>query len=65
MATEKEFELIEKRFETFNERMKLCIIGMGNFTKKDILEHIKAQDSLGQKLAEVQLYYLKKLKEGI
>ena len=65
MATETEFELIEKRFETFNEKMKICIIGAGNFTKKEILEHVKAKDSIGQRLAEVQLYYLKKLKEGI
>jgi len=63
MATEKEFELIEKRLEAWNEKIGIACIELGPFTKDEMLEHVKAKDEAGQKLAEVQLNYLRKLKE--
>ncbi len=63
MVTEQEFKLIEKRFEAWNEKFIACCIQLGSYTKEEILEHIKARDEIGEKLAEIQLYYLKKLKE--
>jgi len=63
MATEEEFNLIEKRFEAWNEKFVIASMQFGNYTKEEALEHIKARDEIGQKLAEIQLYYLKKLKE--
>lgn len=64
MVTEQEFSLIEKRFEAWNEKLIICCMQLGNYTKNMALEHIKAKDEAGAKLAEIQLYYLKKLKEG-
>jgi len=63
MVTEQEFNLIEKRLEAWNEKFLIVSVGFGNFTKDQILEHVKARDEIGQKIAEIQLYYLKKLKE--
>jgi len=63
MATEKEFELIEKRLEAWSEKLGIACIELGPFTKDEMLEHVKAKDEAGQKLAEVQLNYLRKLKE--
>ena len=65
MVTKEEFSLIEKRFEAWNEKFILCCVQpeMGNYTKDEILGHMKAQDAVGQKLAEVQMHYLKSLKE--
>ncbi len=63
MVTEEEFNLIEKRLEHWNEKFIIIIIQLGDFTKDDMLEHIKVRDEVGRKLAEIQLYYLKKLKE--
>jgi len=63
MVTEQEFSLIEKRFEAWNENFIIACIQLGNFTKDQVLDHIKARDEVGAKLAEIQLYYLKKLKE--
>lgn len=63
MVTEQEFSLIEKRFEAWNEKLIICCMQLGNYTKDEILEHMKARDEVGRKLAEIQLYYLKKLKE--
>jgi len=61
--TKEEFELVEKRTEALDERLKVSSMSFGDFSKKEMLEHIKAQDEIGRQLAEVQLYYLKKLKE--
>ena len=63
MATEKEFELIEKRLEAWNEKLGVACISGENLTKDEMLEHVKARDEIGGKLAEVQLNYIRKLKE--
>ena len=63
MVTEQEFELVEKRLEAWNEKFLVACVQLGNYTKDEILEHVKAKDKIGQKLAEIQLHYLKKLKE--
>jgi len=63
MVTEQEFNLIEKRLEAWNENFIVASVAIGNFTKEEVLQHIKARDEIGQKLVEIQLYYLKKLKE--
>ena len=61
--TKEEFELIEKRFEAWNENIINCCIGGIILHKDEMIEHIKAEDKIGEELAEVQLHYLRKLKE--
>jgi len=63
VVTEDEFKLIEKRMEAWNEKLGATCIELGPFTKDEMIEHVKARDVEGEKLAEVQLNYLKKLKE--
>lgn len=63
MVTKEEFDLVEKRTEALDERLRVASMSLGDFSKKEMLEHIKAKDEVGKQLAEVQLYYLKKLKE--
>lgn len=64
--TKEEWELMEKRFEALNEHFKLVSLGeIPILTKKEILEHIKAKDKIGEQILEHQLYYLKKLKERL
>ena len=63
MVTNQEFDLVEKRLEASNEKFILCVIGLGNFTKNQRLEHIKAKDEVGRELAEVQLFYMRTMKE--
>ena len=63
MVTKEEFELIGKRLEAWNEKINIACIQLGPFTKEEMLEHVRAKDEVGQKLAEVQLHYLRKLKE--
>lgn len=64
MVTEDEFKLIEKRMEAWPENYRVIFLSnLGSFTKDEILDHLRKRDVIGQKIAEIQLYYLKKLKE--
>jgi len=63
MVTKEEFELIEKRLEAWNEKIGIACIELGPFTKDEMLEHVKAKDETGRRLVEVQLNYIRKLKE--
>jgi len=63
MVTDEEMNLVEKRFEAWNEKIGVASIELGNFTKDEMLEHIKAKDDIGQALTEIQLNYMRKLKE--
>ena len=63
MVTKEEFDLVEKRVEALDERLIVTSMDVGEFSKKEMLKHIKAKDKVGRQLTEVQLYYLKKLKE--
>ncbi len=61
--TEEEFKLCEKRLEAWNEKIGAACIEFGPLTKDEMLDHIKAKDEIGQRLTEVQLHYLRTLKE--
>ena len=61
--TEEEFKLVEKRLEAWNEKIGIACIDLGPFTKNEMLKHVKAKDEVGKALSEVQLHYLRKLKE--
>ena len=50
--------------EAWNEKLIIATFREGIvLTKEQMLEHIKAEDELGKEITEVQLYYLRKLKE--
>ena len=57
-----EIQLIEKRFEQWNEKLGIANLRIGELTKDEMLEHVKAKDEIGRNLVEVQLSYLRKLK---
>jgi len=63
MATKEEFELIEKRMEAWNEKIGRTRMDGIVLNKEEMLKHIKAKDEVGEEITEVQLYYLRKLKE--
>jgi len=62
MATEQEFELIQKRMEAWRENIVHYSINSGRFNKQQMLEHLKAKDEIGAQITEVQMHYLKTLK---
>jgi len=63
MPTKEEFALVEKRLEHWNEKIMIACIDGIVLDKDEMLKHVKAEDETGKNLAEVQLNYLRKLKE--
>ena len=58
-------ELIIARLETLPSNKKISIGSTGEYTKEELIKHIEEGDSIGKKITEVQMDFLKSLKEGI
>ena len=63
MVSKEEFKLVEKRLEAWNEKIGIANFRTGEFTKDEMLKHVKDQDEIGRDMSEIQLHYLRKLKE--
>lgn len=55
-------ELVIARLEVLPEDTGISIGSSGEFTRDELIEHVKKGDEIGQKITEVQLSYLKSLK---
>ena len=65
--TEKRFtkevvELIVKRLETVPPNIKMSVGSKGTFEIRDIIKSVEKQDEMGKMFIEMQLQYLKSLK---
>lgn len=58
-------KIVIARLEVFPGDKKISIGSMGEFTKEEMIKHVEREDDIGEKIAEVQLNYLRTLKEGI
>ncbi len=66
MVTDEEFALVEKRLEAWNEKIGIAYIEEGemkNMNKKEMLERLKSKDKISDELVEIQLNYMRQLKE--
>jgi len=64
MVTKEEFALVKKRLEHWNEKIIIATFRDNiKLNKDEMLKHIEAQDDIGKELAEIQMNYLRKLKE--
>lgn len=57
--------LVILRLETLSPNKKISIGNYGDFGKEDIIEHVKNEDEIGRKMVEIELGFLRALKEGI
>ena len=57
-------DLVIARLEVLPSDKKVSIGSRGEFTKEELIECVKDGDDIGQKVAEVELTFLKALKEG-
>lgn len=65
MVTEQEIkQLVIERLKTLPEDTGLSIGSMGDFDKQDLINHVQQGDDIGQKIVEVELNFLRGLKEG-
>ncbi len=65
MAREEEVkEIVIARIEATPEGVGVSFGDHGDLSKEQIIEHIRIGDEIGKKIIEVQLNYLRALKEG-
>ncbi|KKP92603.1 MAG: hypothetical protein UR98_C0022G0011 [Parcubacteria group bacterium GW2011_GWA1_36_12] len=58
-------ELVIERMKLFPSDKNISIGQDGNFTKDQIISHVKKNDEIGKKIVEIELSYLKAFKKGI
>ena len=64
MSKEEELKkLILLRLETMPETIRVSIGREGDLTKEQLIEHVKQGDELGKLIVEMQLKYLRSMKE--
>jgi len=58
-------KMVIARLEVFPSDKKISIGSIGELTKKEMIENVEKETDIGEKIVEVQLNYLRTLKEGI
>ena len=57
-------DLVIARLEILPSNKKISIGSSGEFTRDDLIKHVKKEDDVGEKIAEIELEYLRAIKEG-
>ncbi|MDE1767102.1 MAG: hypothetical protein KGI27_12650 [Thaumarchaeota archaeon] len=57
-------ELVIARLEVMPSNMKVSIGSYGTFSKEDLKKHVEEEDAVGKKVIEVQMAFLRAIKEG-
>lgn len=57
-------QLVIERLKTIPPDKKISIGGEGNFTVEELIDRVKKNDEIGQKIVEVQMNFLQSLKTG-
>lgn len=58
-------ELIVARLQVLPPDASISIGSEGNYTRDELITHVENDDDIGKKITEIELEYLKALKEGI
>ena len=58
-------ELVIFRLEAFPSNRKVSIGSYGEFTKEELIEHVRKGDEIGKKVADIEMEFIRALKEGI
>lgn len=65
-VTDKEIrELVVARLRSFPSGKKISIGSDGEFSKEELIKSVEADNEIGKKITNIQLNYLRFLKEGI
>jgi hypothetical protein len=57
-------QLVVARLQTLPPDASVSIGSEGSFTRDELINHVKKNDKFGKKITEVELEYLRMLKEG-
>ncbi len=58
-------KLVTERLEVLPSNKSISIGSEGSFSKEDLIESVERGDEIGKKITNIQLKYLRSLKEGI
>jgi len=58
-------KLVIARLEVLSSDKKISIGSSGEFTKEELIEHVEKEDSIGEKITEIQMEFLQSLKEDV
>ncbi len=58
-------ELVIARLDALSTNKKISIGNYGEFTKDELIQHVKRGDSLGNKMIEIEMEFLRAIKEGL
>lgn len=68
MPSEEEKEIIElviARLQTLPEGWGISIGSEGDFRKEELIQRVQSQDEIGKKMIEIEMSFLRSLKDGI
>ncbi|MEK7586364.1 MAG: hypothetical protein AAB453_00660 [Patescibacteria group bacterium] len=66
MNTEKEIiDLVVARLQNLPSNKEISIGSVGEFTKDQLIEHVKKDDEVGKKMVALEMDFLRSMKEGI
>ena len=57
-------DLVIERLEVLSPHKKIYIGSVGAFTKDELIERVRQGDEIGQKIVNIELSFLRALKEG-
>lgn len=57
--------IVIARLETLPPDKKISIGSSGEFSKDELIERVKKGDPIGEKMIEIEMEFLRSLKEGI
>jgi len=58
-------ELIIARLDAIPSNKKISIGGYGDFTKDQLIEGVKTGSEVGKKIIEIELEFLRAMKQGV
>jgi len=56
--------LVIARLKVIPDNLKLSI-GGGEYSKDELIKHVEQGDEIGKKIIEIEMSYLRSLKEGV
>lgn len=64
--TEKEIiDLVVARLQNLPSNKEISIGSSGEFSKEELIEHVKKDDEIGKKMVAIEIDFLRSMKEGI
>lgn len=58
-------KLVSARLSVLSSDTMISIGSDGNFSRDELLEHVKEGDKVGEKIAQIQIEWLRSLKAGL